>query len=357
MKQFAYLFTICIAGLLLTQCGDTGLSGDPTGISGTFNGAENMRVFLDRATVTQANEIIASAEADASGSFSIDVEKPLDAGVYRLRIGAQKAFFALDGNEKGVKFSGDLNGLNRYQFTAEGSDATNEFLGTWSRIMKRELDAPGAQEVIKNMKSPVAGILTSYLSMNNFQFLDFQKEALALLESKHSGTKMIGDFKGWIAGMEQEKLAAAARAAGPVQVGKAAPDISLPSPDGKTYTLSDLKGKVVLIDFWASWCGPCRRENPSVVKVYDKYNKDGFEVFSVSLDRANQKQRWVDAIAKDNLKWPYHVSDLKFWQSAPARMYGVSSIPRTFLVDREGNIAAMGLRGGHAIEQELKKIL
>lgn len=125
--------------------------------------------------------------------------------------------------------------------------------------------------------------------------------------------------------------------------GSIAPELEFSDPDGKVRKLSDLRGKVVLIDFWASWCGPCRKENPHVRAMYEKYHDRGFEVFSVSLD--NNKDRWKDAIAKDNLSWPNHVSDLKGWGSAAAKLYGVSSIPSTFLVDKDGRIIAKGLRG------------
>jgi len=136
-----------------------------------------------------------------------------------------------------------------------------------------------------------------------------------------------------------------------VNVGDKAPNIEFQSPDGKVYSLEDLKGNIVLIDFWASWCGPCRRENPHVVEAYNKYKKakfksaKGFEVFSVSLDR--NKDNWKAAISKDGLKWKYHVSDLKGWKSAAAASYRLSSIPSAFLIDENGIIVSKGqeLRG------------
>ena len=136
-------------------------------------------------------------------------------------------------------------------------------------------------------------------------------------------------------------------------IGFPAPDIALTDPEGKIRKLSSLKGKVVLIDFWASWCGPCRKENPNVVAIYNKYKDKGFEVFSVSLDK--DRDSWLAAIAKDNLVWLNHVSDLKYWKSAGAATYGVTSIPYTVLVDKKGKIVAKKLRG-EELETKVKEL-
>ncbi|GIV24151.1 MAG: AhpC/TSA family protein [Bacteroidia bacterium] len=141
-------------------------------------------------------------------------------------------------------------------------------------------------------------------------------------------------------------------AEGTLRKGQLAPDIALPDPEGQVRRLSDLRGKWVLIDFWASWCRPCRMENPNVVRLYQKYHPKGFEIFGVSLDY--NKEAWLQAIQKDQLTWT-HVSDLKGWQSAGAQTYRVSGIPFTVLVDPEGRIAAKGLRGP-SLEQRLKEI-
>lgn len=136
-------------------------------------------------------------------------------------------------------------------------------------------------------------------------------------------------------------------------VGMEAPDIVLPDREGTLRRLSDLRGKVVLIDFWASWCRPCRMENPNVVRLYRQYHERGFEVFSVSLD--SSREAWLKAIGDDHLDWPNHVSDLRGWSSAGGKLYGISSIPSTVLVDADGNILARNLRG-QELENKLKEI-
>ena len=139
-----------------------------------------------------------------------------------------------------------------------------------------------------------------------------------------------------------------------VAIGAIAPDLEFPDPDGKMRKLSDLRGKVVLLDFWASWCSPCRRENPNVTRIYGQYHDKGFEVFSVSLD--SDAASWKRAIEADKLVWPNHVSDLMKWQSKAAAIYGVRSIPSTFLLDKEGRIVQRDLRGAE-LERAVKQLV
>jgi peroxiredoxin len=137
--------------------------------------------------------------------------------------------------------------------------------------------------------------------------------------------------------------------AGP-KVGQPAPEITLPDVDGKAIQLSSLRGKIVVVDFWASWCGPCRHENPLNVEMYDAYKNKGFTFFSISLDR--NKEAWKKAIKKDELTWPYHGLDA---QGEVANHYGVDAIPATFVIGRDGKILAIGLRGA-ALDTFLKKL-
>lgn len=125
------------------------------------------------------------------------------------------------------------------------------------------------------------------------------------------------------------------------KVGQKAPDFEIEDPNGKTIRLSDLSGKVVLLDFWASWCMPCREANPEVVAIYQKYHDKGFEIFSVSLD--TKREAWLNAIKKDQLSWPNHGSDLKGWENEAAELYEVSGIPATFLIDEKGIIVGTDL--------------
>lgn len=140
-----------------------------------------------------------------------------------------------------------------------------------------------------------------------------------------------------------------------VEVGSKAPNFSGPTPNGEELVLNDVLGKVTLVDFWASWCKPCRDENPNIVRVYEKYHDEGLNIVGVSLDRPGQKERWEEAIAQDNLEWN-HVSNLMYWDDPIAKKYGIRAIPAAFLLDENGVIVAKDLRG-EDLENKVAELL
>ena len=179
---------------------------------------------------------------------------------------------------------------------------------------------------------------------------DLYKGVVELLANAFPTSPSVQNAVGHVTQLQRDREAKAF-----LQPGNLAKEIALPGINGDTLRLSDLRGKVVLIDFWASWCGPCRRENPNVVAMYKKYNADGFEVFSVSLDKSTDAAKWKAAIETDGLIWPNHVSDLKGWQCAAALDYAVKSIPFTVLIDAEGKIIATNIRGVE-LQNQLSRI-
>lgn len=190
-----------------------------------------------------------------------------------------------------------------------------------------------------NRKPTLLGISFGVMNANPQLFVKYAKQ-------------YISDYEGQNADLETFIRTEIKKIQGPLPIGEEAPNFKEQTPEGKFLELKELRGKVVLIDFWASWCGPCRRENPNLVRLYKRYKDRGFHILGVSLDR--DKKRWLAAIEKDKLTWS-HVSDLKGWSCAVARQYGVSGIPFTVLVDREGNILGTRLRGP-ALEQKLASL-
>jgi peroxiredoxin len=216
-----------------------------------------------------------------------------------------------------------------------------EIQAEYIKILDRGYDQVAA---MINDQPPSLGLI-NLLQQNNL--LDRDKYFDVYIKAADKFKKEWPDYKygkDFVAYVDKMKVTA---------VGQVAPEIELPNPEGQVIKLSSLRGKYVLIDFWAKWCGPCRRENPNVVMAYNKFKDKGFEVFGVSLDR--NKEDWLQAIAEDGLTWT-HVSDLKYFESKAATDYNISAIPFSILVDKEGKIIAKNLRGA-ALDKKLEEVM
>ncbi|MFM2268139.1 MAG: hypothetical protein RL757_1580 [Bacteroidota bacterium] len=312
---------------------------------------------------------------DKAGNFKIDFPKGLPAGLYAIKIGAKRLNLVLDGKEKGIKVEANLANLP-LDYKVTGSEATAYYQAAYKDLIKVQPPAellPKAgekqtEQQMQTLQSWVNNRLTTMqatiekaptglsamllsLQIQDFlqpQYLDFHKKIIARIEAETPQSPYAGEYSQALAQLTPKVSTAN------IAIGKPAPEIAFPSPNAETLSLSSLKGKVVLLDFWASWCGPCRRANPEVVALYNRFHEKGFEVFSVSLDENAEK--WKAAIEKDGLKWKYHVSDLGGWNAVPAQIYGVQSIPQQYVIDRNGNIAAM-VRPGESAAKAVEKLM
>ncbi len=233
-----------------------------------------------------------------------------------------------------------ISDMNADYLKARADDDTVVMNGIEQRYQQIEQDH---SEKIKKKIEEMGTSLTVFYAIN---YLDADKEFELLKSLSEKFQRERPDSR------YTEQFVQQVSALSELAVGMPAPDIALPNPEGDTVRLSSLQGKYVMIDFWAAWCGPCRQENPNVVRLYDQYKDQGFEIYGVSLDR--NKKDWVGAIAKDELTWQ-HVSDLKYFNSEAADLYNINAIPATFLLDKEGNILAKNLRG-KALEEKLAEL-
>ncbi len=339
-------------------------TGKSTTISGDIVGLKsNQKLFFDRKTL-DATDVVGSVLANPNGAFELST--PIDRpGIYRLRIGARPLYLLLEGGEK-VYITAEVENGKIIAHQIKGSLYTDA-MKNW----QGKVDPVAAKEYLTN-NSEKRPLMDLYLveKLDLVANIDLYKKVLAELQEAYPNDLYTKQFNSKVLSMEAKINAQ------PVAIGRPAPEINLPSPSGKKIALSSLKGDVVLLDFWASWCRPCRFANPHVVEMYDKYQRKGFNVYNVSLDGLDdrrlamyqnneasiqqatdlERSKWKQAIKDDQLTWKNHVSELRSWSSSVAALYGVNSIPKTFLLDRKGVIRYQNLRG-EQLEAAIKTLL
>ena len=289
--------------------------------------------------------------------------------LYLLKVGDLKGNVIFINENKDVKASIYKDSLRSSEITSgKNNDLLQEYLGMVQKMgakmkamqgdyrsarMKKELDKAKEirkkqsevnDEYIEKQKTLVKENSNSLVALMILSDL-YQQKRIPSNESKKLYQSLSADIQDTPIGKKiNEQLEKTSK----TDIGEIAPKFSAPNPQGKEVSLEDAMGKITLIDFWASWCKPCRIENPNVVKLYNEYHDDGFNIIGVSLDKS--KSKWVKAIKDDQLDW-YHISNLKAWSEPIAQKYGIRSIPKTYLIDDEGKIIAKNLRGGELREK------
>jgi peroxiredoxin len=349
-------------------------------ISGNIQNAPAGSVVLEELGV---NDVITELDSEkiSDGKFDLsgDAAEP---GIYRLHFSHNK-FIMLSIDKGDVKINGDWNALERSQITGSVPTASLQQFLTGVRNNMRDfntmsivldtLQTKGNDSVLtaakndfRNMQEKFTKMIEHYADTTIFlpnaifaaRFLNVRTEKDFLnaftqgLSRRFPNINKVKEFETFYATVLGGAKPKATVPQG--MVGGIAPDLKLPEANGAVIGLSSLRGKYVLLDFWASWCGPCRAENPNVVSAFNKYKDKNFTVYSVSLD--NNKDSWQKAVKDDKLDWPTHVSDLVGWGSAAAKTYNIESIPANFLIDPSGKIIARDLRGD-MLEQKLAAIL
>ncbi len=348
--------------LILQSCQD---NSKTISFTGSIPGAEDKsKVYFQKVNDdNQPYDIDTLEIINGSFSFELDKAKEAEVGLLNFRnLNVTLVFFI---ENKNIEAQFDLNNLYGTNFTGgkenklsttfkervlefdnrktENQQAMNEArrnmsnqdivkLQTEAAILSNEEQVFKKEFIEKNTNSIIAMMMLN-------EMISKKEVTLAEVESyiKKRDPKIQENVFFRLVKVNMESLKGA-------NVGNMAPPFSGPDPDGNIIALDDALGKVTLIDFWASWCRPCRVENPNVVRVHNQYKDKGFNIISVSLDRPDQRAQWLKAIEDDKMDW-YHVSNLQFWNDPIAREYGVRSIPATFIVDETGKIVAKNLRG------------
>jgi thiol-disulfide isomerase/thioredoxin len=384
------LYAFFLLGALLLSCGDDSADSENGEtelvnnfeITGKIEGASGMNLFLE--AISQQGVInVAETQCDKSGKFTMIGNIP-GFGLYQLRLGdanpkiipltlvpedklklnTKAESFELRPNVSGTKWAKTMNEymkvysrfhLGQQELLTLRDSLPAEVLNERFIKLKQPLDSFSLAAMKRSPSNPFNIVLqnsaTPSMGFNSWdpENLEVLKLVAEAYEKEFVNSPVATTLSNQVYQIEMAYNEHLANTGGT----RPAPEIALNSPDGKVISLSSLRGNYVLIDFWASWCAPCRKENPNVVRLYKKFKNKGFTVYSVSLD--DDATAWKSAIAKDGLIWPNHVSDLLKWNSQMPQLYGFSGIPHTVLINPEGNIIGVGLRGAE-LERKLEEI-
>ena len=360
--------------LLLTVVIFNACNQKPDGveISGKLTNSQSGKILLEELNI---NQIVAkdSATIESDGTFLLK-PKITQKGFYRLSLNPNNYIILILDSAETVVVKGDAGNLAE-TYTIEGSENSvqlwefNNFLksnyktrDSIQKVFQQYVNHPEMESMSKILETQYNGsvealsnYVKNFIDANPHSFVslaaieqldpnnDFEyfKKVNKNLSEKYPESPYVKALGNRVEDMNR------------VAIGSIAPEITLKTPGDQIFSLSDLRGKVVLIDFWAAWCKPCRAENPNVLRIYNRFKENGFEVLGVSLDK--DKAAWIKAIEDDKLPWT-QISDLQFWNSPVVKQYGFNGIPFTVLVDRDGKILAKGLRG-EELEKMLEKIL
>ncbi|PWJ56958.1 peroxiredoxin [Dyadobacter jejuensis] len=365
-----FVLVLCLVVWGTSQAQDA-LPPKPFTITGTVNGgAKGEKVVLGQSLATGGTIRVDSTQLDDQGQFKIEAVEEHRGSFFTVDLaGRQKVVLLVEGGEDfkvlvgadGAKVTGSKN----MEYYAQVDALMQGFAAKvtqWNEAYaqaEEKKDTKKIQEIqtayaaadaervarIRSMIPEMGTSLVALFAANNFLNPETDLNILKKLASDYEKVTPTPTLAQGFIGQIKRMTG--------VAIGELAPDFTLPNPEGEEISLSSLRGQYVLIDFWASWCGPCRQENPNVVRMYNKFKSKGFDIYGVSLDK--EAGAWKNAIKKDGLTWK-HGSDLKFWNSEVAQTYGVRAIPATFLLDKEGKIIAKNLRGT-ALEAKLAELL
>lgn len=386
MKNSAAAIAICL--VLFSCSNDTG-KGTFT-VNGELKGATNQKILLEELFFSDKAPEVLDTGLLKNGRFTVSAIAK-EEGVYRLRVDSSNLYYLFINDGDNIHFTGNINNNQLAGWSVSGpangavrkamqyTDSMSSLISAKGQLINTLVQSGAAQSdsvvmaldkdykallddftrycfaFADSCKSPAASLFVAGMAPVELEKFEAPLANLVNRFPKHKGIEGFADFiKKRIAEQKTAKQQPAALppAAKP-ETGSMAPDITMNDIDDKPFSLSQLKGKYVLVDFWASWCGPCRDENPNIVATYNQYKDKNFTVLGVSLDK--NKAAWLQAIKEDNLSWQ-HISDLKYWSSAAVDLYGFDGIPYNVLVDPQGKIIATDLRG-RSLSNKLAEVL